>query len=99
MSHAAEGETQKAQQQQIVKTTIPVLANYEQNTSNYTIQVHINGISASCLVDTGAAVSLISKELWSKVKKANGQNNLDETSHNLVGVQGAPLKLYGATTG
>lgn len=103
MSHATRGEKQRAQECTVSNskakfTTVPAVSESGTSKSDYKIHIHVNNTRASCLVDTGAAVSLISKELWDKMKETGRQPPLDGPDHNLVGVQGVPLKLYGACT-
>ena len=93
MSRAPKGEEQKAQLEEIM---VPVLAT-SSHTSDFGLEVYINHTRASCLVDTGAAMSLISERLWDRTKKAGEQLSQTGTNHKLVGVQGLPLPLCGAT--
>jgi len=53
--------------------------------SNYTMGAHVFGSRASFSIDTGAAVSLISTEVW-----------LNPISIRLVGVDGVPLQVKGS---
>ena len=99
MSRATKGEQEKAQEQNVNSTiSVPVLAESGSNTSDFTLQVCVSGTPASCLVDTGAVVSLVSKELWDTLQNTNELQPLQGAKQKLVGVQGAPLKLYGTST-
>ena len=93
MSRAPKCEQQKAQMKEI---TVPVLAT-NSSTIDFGLKPYINRISASGLIDTGAAVSLISETLWEKIKERGEQLTQTGFSHKLVGVQGAPLQLCGST--
>ena len=95
MSHAAEGETQVAQEDVVSgNIPVPVFSNPNQPISDYDLSLHVNDTPASCLVDTGAAVSLISKQLWDRLEQ---RPTLGRADRKLVGVQGVPLKVCGAT--
>ena len=48
------------------------------------------------MVDTGAAVSLIREDIWEKLTPM-GDATLEAWSKNLVGVEGSPLSVLGAT--
>lgn len=56
----------------------------------------VNGVSANILVDTGAATTVLSKDMWERSKK-QGATLQGITNRKLVGVQGTPLHLYGGT--
>ena len=54
----------------------------------------INGLPASILVDTGAAITVLSKCMWDRAKGDGAQ--IDSISgRRLVGVQGTPIPLHG----
>ena len=62
---------------------------------DYSLLGTISGIPVKFLVDTGAAVSILSKQVWNKLAQ-QGVGSLDTVSgKNLVGVEGSPLKLLG----
>ena len=99
MSRATQGEREKARERTVNTTvSVPVLAESGPNISDFTLQVCVSGTPASCLVDTGAVVSLISKDLWDSLRNTNQLLPLQGVKHKLVGVQGVPLKLYGAAS-
>ena len=60
---------------------------------SFLLQVKVNSVDTNCLIDTGAAISRISHGLWRKLQSKDTQLNLGNTGHELVGFQGAPLKL------
>ena len=62
--------------------------------SAYKIPAFINNIRVNFLLDTGAAVSLIRRDVWEQVN-AKKQQQLSPTGHHLVGVDGTPLKILG----
>ena len=74
--------------------TVPTLVNAA-SLSNFLLCVQVNAVDADCLVDTGSALSLISKSLWENL---GTRPLLSKPDRELVGVQGAPLKLLGACT-
>ena len=55
------------------------------------IPAFINNIRVSFLLDTGAAVSLIHKDVWEQVNTKKRQQ-LSPTGHRLVGVDGTLYK-------
>ena len=52
----------------------------------------VNGVSASILVDTGAATTVLSKGMWDRAKEKGMQLH----DRILVGVQGTSLHLHGS---
>ena len=62
----------------------------------YHIPVLLHGHVCSFLLDTGAAVSLLSSPLWNKYH--NDSQQLTPTMHWLVGVTGDPLTVQGSAT-
>ena len=65
--------------------------------SNYSVCANVFGSRVSFLVDTGAAVSLVSSEVWDRVKPTNAPR-LNHVDVNLVGVDGTPLQVQGSVT-
>ena len=65
--------------------------------SNYSVCANVFGSLVSFLVDTGAAVSLVSSEVWDRVKPTNAPR-LNHVNVKLVGVDGAPLQVQGSVT-
>ena len=63
--------------------------------SSFLLQIKVNSVDASCLIDTGTAISLISHGLWRKLQSKDTQLALSKTGHEFVGMQGTPLKLLG----
>ena len=60
VSRATQGEKEKARERTVNTTvSVPVLAESGSSISDFTLQVCVSGTPASCLVDTGAVVSLI----------------------------------------
>ena len=53
----------------------------------------INGVPASILVDTGAAITVLSKCTWDRVKEEGAQLG-SISGRRLVGVQGTPISLH-----
>ena len=75
--------------------TIPAVST-DDVTTDHSLQGTIKGRPAKFLVDTGAAVSILSKHVWDVVSKQQ-ENTLEEaTGKSLIGVEGSPLKIMGA---
>lgn len=55
----------------------------------------VNGVSANILVDTGAATTVLSKDMWDRSKERGAQLQ-GIADRKLVGVQGTPLHLHGS---
>ena len=93
VSRACEGDIRTAQITQ--SETIPTFS--VRSTTDYHLQGDINGISAKFLVDTGAATTLVSKDVWDKVATENEieLNQIPGNPPRLVGVQGSPLQIHG----
>ena len=62
--------------------------------SNYLLEGRVNGVPASILADTGAAVTVMSKEFWDKAK-GSSDHMQESVGKKLVGAQGIPLHLHG----
>ena len=62
-------------------------------TSAYTITGTINKVPVTFIVDTGAAVTLLSKEFWDKMKK-EGAELTPWQGTPFVGVDGTPLQIH-----
>ena len=71
--------------------TIPAVSAHV--TTDHSLQGTITGIPARFLVDTGAAASILSKQVWDKVSKQQ-EASLEVVSG--IGVEGSPLKILGA---
>ena len=52
----------------------------------------VNGVSANILVDTGAATTVLSRDMWDRSKERDAQLQ-GIADWKLVGVQGTPLHL------
>ena len=63
-------------------------------TPAYKIQGKIHGHAVECVLDTGAAVTLLRKELWDLVKPQGGELE-GWTGKRLVGVEGTALHVCG----
>ena len=64
---------------------------------SYRVNGQVNGVKASFVVDTGAAITLLDKKLWDKVNTA-GQVLSPWTGPPLVGVEGTRLETWGTAT-
>lgn len=79
-------------QQAHVNVIIPTLSVC--SGKDCTLKGLVNGAPANILVDTGAAVTVLSKSTWDCAKGLGTQ--LQSTAERrLVGVQGTPLQVYG----
>ena len=58
---------------------------------------HIQGVPLCLMVDTGAAVSLLRKDKWQLLGGADKYKLEQWTGSQLVGVEGSPVPVYGAT--
>jgi len=65
------------------------------NVSGYVLSCNVHGVPVSFLIDTGAGVSLLDKEVWSQIKSKAGDLKV-VNNHRLVGVDGIPLKVLGS---
>ena len=74
--------------------TIPAVSTG--STTDHSLQGTIKGISAQFLVDTGAAASLLSKQVWNKITKSQDVSLEPVIGKNLIGVDGSPLTIIGA---
>jgi len=63
--------------------------------SNYTVCARLFSKEVSFLVDTGAAVSLVSSEVWDRIKPSSAPR-MNPVGLRLVGVDGAPLHIRGS---
>ena len=65
--------------------------------SNYTMCACVFGNEISFLVDTDAAVSLVSSKVWNRIKPTPAPR-MNPVGLRLVGVDGAPLHVQGSVT-
>ena len=65
--------------------------------SNYTLYACVFNDNVSFLVDTGAAVSLVSSKVWNRIKPPTAPR-MNSVNLRLVGVDGAPLQIQGSVT-
>ena len=67
-------------------------------TGGFRVDGTVHGITASFLVDTGSAVTLIRKDIWEKMQVSKKGPLQPWSEHPLVGVDGTPLDVYGHIT-
>ena len=67
------------------------------NITGYYFCACVLGVPVSFLVDTGAGVLLLNGNVWDKFKSAETQVE-PTVYHNLVGVDGHPIKVRGSVT-
>ena len=89
ISRAAE-----AGQQAHVSTIIPTIS--VTTGKDCVIDGLVNGVSASVLIDTGAALSILNKAMWDKTG-GKGSDLKRPAGRKLVSIQGKPLQLFGTT--
>ena len=76
------------------QTCIPV-SPITSNTT-YKVGATIHGSLVSFTLDTGAAVTLICKDVWDSVKSTDHRLEM-WNGQNLIGVEGTPLQVHGYT--
>lgn len=93
VSHACNNKSESEPKSIASDDNVPTFSvSYD---TNYVLKGLVNGVPANILADTGAAVTVMSKEMWDKAKASDEQ--LKETiGRKLVGVQGVPLQLRGS---
>ena len=74
--------------------TVPVASTFD-TSADCALEVHVNGVPASCLVDTGAVSTILSRKVWSKLSTEQKRLAPLHLRRNLVDAQGSPLKLVG----
>ena len=98
MSQACEGK-QEAHGTDILtdisETTVPTFSIGSKK--GFVLNGQINGVTVSILVDTGAAATVLSKEVWDRVNTTGAELDPVGAGVGLVGVQGSPLHLHGST--
>ena len=65
-------------------------------TGGYKVTGTINGHATALLVDTGAAVTLVRKDVWDQINKGRGVKLKPWEERQLVSVDGSPLHVYGS---
>ena len=94
MGQPPEGGQLKAQPERMNVLTVPSLS--VSSGASYYVHGTIDSVPLKLLVDTGAAVSLLSTDVWAKVTAAGSPIVLQQwTGQTLVGVNGAPLCVKG----
>jgi len=64
------------------------------NVSSYVLSCNIYNTPVSFLVDTGAGVSLLNKEVWDKLEQTDDVLN-PVVTQRIVGVDGIPIRIEG----
>ncbi len=91
MGRAREGVSNKAQQD------APVSLLAVNPTAAHHVLGQVQGTQVCFMLDTGAVVSLLSKDVWDRL--GHSQTHLTPwTGHKLVGVEGSPIKVSGVAT-
>ena len=63
--------------------------------ANYRVHGRIHSIVTEFTIDTGAAVSLVRQDVWSRAAKDDGLQLVPWLGQTLVGVNGSPLQTHG----
>ena len=93
MSPAAGGDTTTAQPQNEVGLHACKFSVC--SVSELHVSGSIDGVTVKFLVDTGAAMTVITKDIWDLISQKHGTKALEATHRTLVGVQGKPLDVRG----
>ena len=64
----------------------------------YRVEGEVRGVRIKFLVDSGAAVTLMRKDVWERVSKKHPQKLCAYKSSGLVGVEGSSLTVHGCAT-
>ena len=98
MSQACEGK-QEAHGTDVLtsisESTVPTFSISSKK--GFVLNGQINGVTVSIIVDTGAAATVLSKEVWDRVNTTEAKVEPVGAGVGLVGVQGSPLHLHGST--
>ena len=81
----------------VLGNTDSVLSLAVNPTLSYYVTTHVQGVPLCLMVDTGAAVSLLRKDKWQLLGGADKYKLEQWTGSQLVGVEGSPVPVYGAT--
>ena len=92
MSQAREGKQVAHERTETAVPTFSIGSKKE-----FVLNGQINEINVRILVDTGAAVTVLSQKVWDEIKMGGAQLEPVTAGTSLVGVQGSPLHLYGTT--
>lgn len=95
MSQACEGKQEARETSILTEATIPTFSIGSKK--GFVLEGQINAVNVSILVDTGAAATVLSKEVWDRVNTAGAELEPVGVGVALVGVQGSPLHLHGST--
>ena len=63
--------------------------------ANYRVHGRIHSIITEFTIDTGAAVSLVRQDVWSRAAIDGGLQLVPWSRQTLVGVNGSPLQMHG----
>ena len=79
--------------------TTAILALYVRSIGASDLHLHgnVGDVYVRCLIDTGAAATLMDHKTWEKIAQSSGTGLkvVTDRQMTLVGVQGTPLKIYG----
>ena len=94
MSQACEGDQEARRTITTTETTIPTFSIASKK--GFVLNGQINGVTVAILVDTGAAATVLSKEVWNRVRADGAELEPVAAGVGLVGVQGSPLQHHGS---
>ena len=66
-----------------------------QNGNSCVVKASFAGCTVCCLVDTGAKVSIISEQVWARIKGNNEELELDNAGKTLVGIGNEKVPILG----
>ena len=64
---------------------------------SYRVEGVVSGVNVTFLVDSGAAATLMRKDVWERVNSSNVKALSPWSERTLVGVEGTPLQVLGQT--
>ena len=80
----------------VQQTQTDIFVSPISSTVAYKISTLINNLPVSFVLDTGAAVTILHRETWEKIKMPKRQLTT-WTGQNLIGVEGTPLQVLGCS--
>ena len=86
-----EGKQQGVQEDNLCSLAVnPVLS--------YFVTAYVQGVPIQLMVDTGAAVSLLGKDVWNMLSRTSNCTLEQWSGGQLVGVEGSSVPVHGVTT-
>ena len=94
MSQACEDDQEARRTITTTETTVPTF--YIASKKGFVLNGQINGVTVAILVDTGTPATVLSEEVWNRVRVDGAELEPVAAGVGLVGVQGSPLQLHGS---